>query len=488
MKVKSILTKMLYGFMKRYALDFLHEEHYERKQEDLLRKKIRKLRNTKIGKSLGVKNYSSFGKIPLTSYSFYREFFSNPKENDLMYPLDDYMKVITSGTMGKPKTFLISKEFLKDNLQKNGFSFLLLSTHDGEKITYEIGDTAYVNLPGAPYISGAILNLFKRNVLTSGWVNLVPENAERMSYAEKIRYFVRNYEKIDIAYMTVTALLDQVYPQIGKPFHLKGFITLDRMAQVLKEKIKDVTGGYPKVAYGSTETGSCAIPSIEYPGAFMLDWRIAYYEFIPEENIMKPHSPKIEVDWELVPLWDVEVGKRYQLVVTPFKNDLMRYVMPDVFQCISKGDDVLNTDLPVFNFYARSDRVIMLHNFTRISEEEILYVLNKAKVPFVDFTARMETIGTREYLSIYLEPSKEIDVEDLTETLHKEFYDFDKDYRDLTNFFGYVPLKLHLLPRGTFKRYMEGKRGMPKIERIWMKEEWFNRLLRIADSLGHGSS
>ncbi len=63
-----------------------------------------------------------------------------------MYPLNDYVKATTSGTMGKPKTFLTPRKGLWDNLQKTGFSVMLLSTHDGEKVTFEIGETYLISL------------------------------------------------------------------------------------------------------------------------------------------------------------------------------------------------------------------------------------------------------------------------------------------------------------------------------------------------------
>ena len=41
----------------------------------------------------------------------------------------------------------------------------------------------------------------------------------------------------------------------------------------------------------------------------------------------------------------------------------------------------------------------------------------------------------------------------------------------------YVPLKVTVLPRGSFHRYLKGRVGLPKIPKIEMREEFLNELL-----------
>jgi hypothetical protein len=173
----------------------------------------------------------------------------------------------------------------------------------------------------------------------------------------------------------------------------------------------------------------------------------------------------------------VSVGKRYQLIATPFKNDLTRYVTPDILECVSMGDDVLGFDMPVFSFYGRSDRLVVMHNFTRIAEEELIQVMEESGVPYVDFTVQIELDGSREYMVVYLEPRSSMVVDDMVSKLHETLMRVDKDYRDLTSFMKYVPVKVRLLPEGAFRRYLRGKDGMPRIERIGMREDRLKVLL-----------
>ena len=476
--------RILYPFVKYYALRFLHESRVEQKQERLLRKKLVRLSKTRIGRELGVTPDSAIEQLPFTSYGFYRPFYLNPQEGDFMYPLDDYVKTITSGSMGKPKAFLMPRSGMWDNIMKTGLSLFFISTHDGERITFEIGDVIYRNMAGGTHMGGFFDDIYKRR--STEWAKLVPD--VNMTFHDKVEYFIENYRDIDIAYMPVTTLLDEVYPRIGEPFYLKGFITQDRSAGVFKDRIKEITGNYPKVNYGSTESFFIGLPSIEHPGGFLFDWRIAYFEFLPEENAIEPDREKVEDPPETLRMKEVEVGERYQLVVTPFRNDMTRYVMPDLLECIGTGDAILGTDQLVFSFYARADRLVVLHNFTRIAEEELLQVLRDADIPFVELTARVEREGAKEYMAMYLELSSPMEAEELFARVHQELMKFDKDWRDLTDGMKYTPLKIHVLPKGTFREYLRKKEGMPRIERIGMRDDRLTELLGIAGSLSDSAS
>ena len=139
----KIVYEMMKPFLKYYALKFLGEKDIPGRQEQLLREKIKKASRTNLGRKLGLRPNSKIKEIPLTFYSFCKPLYENPYEGDFIYPLSDYDKVYTSGTMGKPKVFMVPRKGLWENLKRTGFSFLFLSTHDGEKITFEVGDVIY---------------------------------------------------------------------------------------------------------------------------------------------------------------------------------------------------------------------------------------------------------------------------------------------------------------------------------------------------------
>jgi len=368
---------------------------------------------------------------------------------------------------------------LAENVKTTGPSSSFVSTFDGEKFRFQVGDVAYMNIPGGTYISGFYQDTARKT--QSSIVKIVPENADHMTFQQKVDYFVENHSNIDIAYMTVTTLLDQVKTRVEGPISLKAFVTSDITAEPLKERIKEFIGDYPRSIYGSTETMMCTIPSVGHPGGFFFDWRVIHPQFVPIEEAQDTYSDTVTEAPDIVDMMDVEIGKRYQLIATPYYNDITRYIIPDNFECVSKGDDLLGSNIPVFKYYSRSDKLMVLHNFTRINEQEIVSVLEEAKIPFVDFTARKERMNTKEHLVIYLELSADMLVDEVRNLVHEAFMDFDKDYRDLSDFMEYTPLKLVFLRKGTFRKYLQNKEGMPRIARIDMREERLREVLSYSD-------
>lgn len=461
------LSDAIIGVIGRFSLGFLREDPYD-KMERMLQKKIRRMANTGIGRELGLTTQTRQKDLALTGYDQYRKYYEKPDEGDFLYPLGEYLLVTTSGTMSLPKKYLFPKAALSDNMRKTLLAKILLYTHDGEKVTFQIGDTMYANLPGGTQISSHYVDIGGKQ--SSFFMKKCPD--PNMSFDAKVDYFVEHHGEIDIAYMTIPTLLDDVIPRVGEKLSLKGFVVQDSAAAVYKDKIKEVTGSFPKVSYGSTEALACSVPSIQHPGAFIMDWRVVYPEFIPLDEREAPPE-----DSETVKLSEVEKGRRYRFVVTPYLTEIHKYLMPDVFECISHGDDCLGTDLPVFKYYSRGDKLVVLHNFTRIAEEELLHVMRDSGIGYVDFTARRETDGYRDYLKIYVELTEEKPVQEVHRSIGEALAEFDRDWRDLVEFLKYDPLKVELLPRGSFKSYLARQSGMYRVDRVQMRDEKLDLLL-----------
>jgi len=469
------IFKALKPLLRKYSMNFLRESNVQEKQSQLIAKKLKMLSSSNLGKELGITGTSVISDLPITGYDFYVPYYKNPKDGDFMYPLNDYVKTQTSGTMGKPKVYMAPQIGFKENLKRTAMSLLFICTHDGEKMSLDIGDTIYANMPGGSFLSAFMGDSFNNN---QSFLKLIPENSKHMSFEEKVQYFIKHHQKIDIAYMTVTSFLDNIVPQIKDDLYLKGFFTQDVSAGPMKEEIKKASGNYPKTIYGSTESMLAGLPSVQYPGAFFLDWRVIYPEFAKADDPLPQDLNKLEETPEMIPLMDVKKGERYQLISTPLFNDITRYAMPDILECISLGDDLLSTDLPIFKYYSRSDRLMVLNNFTRISEEEMITIMKNAGLSLVDFVARKELEGAREYMHVYLELSHELSQEEAYKKLNAALIEFDKDWRDLSNFMKFTPLKITILPRGTFNKFLNAKEGMARIARIGMRDERFKLLMQ----------
>lgn len=467
------LKRSLVALMIPRILSFLEESNYQEKMDEKIAKKLGRLKKITLGKEVGVFDSTSIKKLPFTTYEAYKKYYENPREQHFLYELNDYLTALTSGTMGQPKKFLLPKTALIDNLRKTALASLLIVSHDGERVTFEIGDTVYTNIPGGSQLAAILTEIGRKNRIA--FVKNFPD--PNLPFQTKVDYFINNYENIDMAYMTVTTLIDQVYPKIGEPFKLKGFMTQDSSSIVLKDDIKKITGSYPKTNYGATEIMTPTVASIEHPGCFIFDWRVLYAEFVPYDQKIGNGEPIIEADIDVTDLSEVEPGRRYQLIATPYLTEMTRYVMPDILECVDDGDDVLNSQLPVFKYHARSDKIIVLHNFTRIVEEEITQVLKDANIPFVDYTVVKEIDGTHEYMKMYLELSKPIDHDTVYRRIDESLKEFDRDWHDLKEFLRFDPLRIELIPKGSFRHYLQHREGMTRVERVQMKQERLDLLL-----------
>lgn len=440
------------------------------KQNKMLEAKFKKLSDTKIGRKLGVQRGVPLQDVPMTDYGFYEPFFNNPAPDAFMYPLTDYVRTRTSGTSGVEKWFMIPKRVFPKMFRETGVLLLLSLFHDGERITLEYGDTLYVNMAPRPFIGGLNISMTQGGY---GMVNIVPN--VNLSYHDKVQHFILNHKDIDGAVMLASTLISKIMPAIEKPIRLKGLIVLDSVVgEVYKKEIEEFVGVSPKTGYGSTEIGFAAgIPSIQYPLAFILDWRRGLFEFLHVKE------GKVEKE-EPILLNDVKPGEVYELVYTSFEGELTRYSTKDTFICIAKGDDIMDTDYPVFKFHSRLGKEISLHNFTRISEDELLTALRETNIPFIDFTTRVEIESGMEYLVMYIECTGDMTSEDIKKSIHDKLYEMDRDYRDLVDFYKYEPFKIRLVPKGVFAKYLEEKiAGVAKVERTNMREEEFEKFILL---------
>ena len=450
-------------------------EHALEKQEKSVKAKFKRMENTDIGTKLQIHPGSGLESIQFTNYAFYEPFYNNPSPSSFMYPLEEYVRIKTSGTTGKDKWFLIPRRAMRAALRETGLPIAFAAFHDGEKITMEYGDTIYLNMGPAPYISGAMVSMGSKEKQVP-FLNLVPNI--NLSYKQKVEYFTLNHKKIDAAWIMASTLVNHIMPNVHEPVHLKGLMLLDDLvARAYKKEITEFTGVSPKTSYASTETPACSIPSIQYPLGFIFDPRRGVFEFSPLEKDEKSNH-------RVLGLENVQVGEKYRLYFTDLIGELTRYDTTISFKCIAKGDDLLFSDFPIFEYHSRLDKAISISNYTRITENELITTFKNAGVQFMDFTAKVERESGYEYLHLYVELLAKKSPKEVETAIHQQLYTNDGDYKMLADFFDYVPIRVNLLPKGTIAKFLEQRAGgVPKMTRIDMKEEDFNQLMTLANKL-----
>ena len=440
------------------------------KQERMLSRKFGRMEGTLIGSKLGVRRRTKLQELPTTDYSFYEAFFRDCPANAFMYPLDEYERVRTSGVSGSEKWFVIPRlSFVK--CLKTGLATLMAMFHDGERITFNYGDIVFINVAPRPFSGGYVLSNLEPE--TYGIIRLVPNI--NLRFKDKVKFFVRNHKKVHGAVMLASTLISRVMHEIEGQVKLKGLLTLDsQIAEIYRNEIEDFAGIPPRTIYATTETLNCTVPSVQHTLGFFFDWGRGIFEFLPVER----ETSREIISENLVSMNEVKVGEAYRPVFTSLEGEMTRYIINDSLLCVARGDDILGTDFPVFRFHSRLEKSISLQNFTRISEEELLTSLKDSNVRFVDFTARIEVENGLECLALYLEHTGNMSVDEIKKHIHNHLYETDKDYRDLVDFFEYVPIKIHFVQKGTFSKYMEKKvTSWGKVERINMKEEVFKKII-----------
>jgi len=466
---KFFLNKMKKGILKPFEAPL--SESMER-QEGMLKEKFKRIERTEIGRKLGIREGTKLHDISLTDYEFYEPFYDNPSPSAFMYPLKSYERIKSSGTAGSEKWFMVPRTYIIKSAFETGIPYALLCTHDGEKITLEYGDTFYVNTAPRPFAVGVMASVISGKGRKFPLLNLVPNF--NLPFEEKVRYFMNNCDRIDFAFVQASILVSQIMPAVKTPIKMKGLFCPDTaIAETYFDEISRFAGVPPRTAYNSTETLNCSIISLQYPLGFFFDWRRGVFEFVPVGNGDVRESEIIGID-------EVEPGKVYNLVYTGFETELTRYNTWNAFKCVGKGDDILGIDYPIFKFHARLEKTISLHNFTRISEDEIIAAFRENNIQFTEFTAREETEKGLEYLVIYVETTGDMSGEEIQELLNKQLYDKDKDYRDLVDFYDYVPVKIRLIPKGIFAEYLMHKiAAISKVDRIKMRDDEFEKLLYL---------
>jgi len=182
---------------------------------------------------------------------------------------------------------------------------------------------------------------------------------------------------------------------------------------------------------------------------------VCFLEFIPEEEHLKSKEDPTYRPRTLL-LDQVEAGKRYEIVLTNFMGGIMvRYRVGDIIQIIALRDEELDINLPQMVFYSRADDIIDIASIARLTETTIWQAIADAGFKYTDWVARKEYEGGEVVLHLYIEPKGEVDVDvkEIRERIHRNLQRLDPFYAELESLWKMDPLRVTLLPPGTFQRY-----------------------------------
>ena len=151
---------------------------------------------------------------------------------------------------------------------------------------------------------------------------------------------------------------------------------------------------------------------------------------------------------ELVP------GCEYEVVLTHYYGmPLLRYRMGDIVRVVAMRDEEANINLPQVMFRSRVGDIIQLAGLTELDERTLWQAIINSGVKFNEWSARKEFDAGQAYLRVYLEPQGQIDADQVARSIDEQLRALDVDYRDLGDHLGQQPVRVTVLPEGTFTKY-----------------------------------
>jgi len=226
-------------------------------------------------------------------------------------------------------------------------------------------------------------------------------------------------------------------------------------ASIFRDQLEYYWGRLPHEMYGSTEAGIMGMQNLNSTGMNLYPF-LAFFEFIPEEEWLKGRQQE-GYQPSTVLLGELEPGKIYEIVITSFHGmPFLRYRLGDLIKVISTGRTENGSKPPLFSFHSRADGLIDLYSIVRLDEGTVWQAIIDAGNGCEDWIARKEYDEQAwPVLQLYIEPKREMDAQEMARLLHERLQAMDPFYAEAVGEVETNPVRVTLLPQGSFQRYYE---------------------------------
>ncbi|MBA7620279.1 hypothetical protein ES703_27625 [subsurface metagenome] len=465
-------------------------------QEGLLMEQIELVVDSPLGKKImnGQKprSLAEFRRlVPLTTYEEYASYIGDCQEDALAITPEEWVR--TSGRGGQFKWVPYSKRALEKFADATLTDIILAVTDQKGEVKIREG-SRFLFIPAPrPYFSGICGWLFTERYGLR--VIPPPELSERLSFQERIATGFKMALRSGLDYIgavgTVLVKTGERFaersqgmslsPSLLHPlvlFRLLRALLRSKMqrramlpkdlwpikglgcggtdADILREKLEYFWGKIPHETYVSTEGGVMGMQSWVKKGLMFYPY-LNFFEFIPEEEWLKTQENN-EYQPATVLLDEVEVGKIYEVVITNFYGmPLLRYRLGDLVKIIASEEKETGIKLPQFTFHSRADGLIDLYSIVRLDEKTVWQALANTNVSYEEWLARKEYEEDWPVLHLYIEPKQDIKADVLQHLFHEHLRAISPLYEEVIGEAETNPLRVTLLPRGSFQRYYEEK-------------------------------
>ena len=156
---------------------------------------------------------------------------------------------------------------------------------------------------------------------------------------------------------------------------------------------------------------------------------------------------------------EVQEGELYEVVISQFFGmPLLRYRMHDLVKFTGLEDRETGVRLPHILFQRRVGETIDLAALARLDERTLWQAIADSGIRYTDWVATKEYEAGQSYLRLHIELKDDSTPEQVSELVDAHLKLIDVDYRDIESYLGMQPVRVTVLPQGTFQRYTERQR------------------------------
>ena len=468
-------------------------------QRHLLMEQVKLVANSPLGKALmkgrkpgSVEEFRQL--VPLTTYEDYIPYIGKCQEDALVEkPL---FWCHTAGRGGNFKWIPYTASAF-ERISRYAMAGGILASADSKgEVNLRPGARLLLNVASRPYASGSLM-FHLANYFTYRPIPPLPQ-AEAMEFQQRIEagFALALREGVDFIFSMSSVLAkiaegfveeekklkfspSMLHPAVSSRlawawlvsrierrkvlpkdlWHARGIITFGVDTSIYREEIARYWGKTPFEIYGTTEMITSAMQSWNKKGmTFLPD--VAFWEFIPERERQRSrenggHQPAT------VLLDELKAGEQYEVVYTHFHGmPLVRYRIGDLIRVLSLEDRETGVRQPQITFQARASEVIDLAGLTQLDEKTVWKALEATGVRYEEWTARKEYDHNVGFLRLYIELKEDErgQEREIEQRLDEQLKALDVDYRDLEGWLGLQPVRVTILPPGTFQRYYEERK------------------------------
>ena len=501
--MKAIINETVKLYLRHRMRNIEHyAKHPEAVQQFWLQKLLRTAGNTVIGKQYRfseIKDFETYSaRLPCIEYDKAKGYIERMMhgEQDVLWPGEVTWFAKSSGTTSNKSKFIPvpRANFMKNHIASSWDSLALLYNN---KPNMEVFRRKNLILPGSlqkfePHprtIFGDVSAILTENMPGIGRMFYTPdfETALQANFEKKIHDVAEIASKQDDIVMFggvptwLIVLFRLILEKTGKDnmlevwphlqAYMHGGVGFGPYRETFKRLIPSDDFVYQEI-YNASEGYFGAQSETDSDDLLLFLDNGIFYEFIPMDEWNKDH-PKT------VPVWDVELGKNYAVVIST-NPGLWRYMPGDTVQFTSKFPFKFKISGRTKQFINAFGEELMVSD----AEKALSEVCAQQKVVISEYTAapvffQQGKKAGHEWVVEFEQAPR--DLEAFADALDKSLQSINSDY-EAKRFKGMAldRLRIHQVPSGTFHAWMRarGKYGSQnKVPRLANNRQYLEELL-----------